>query len=373
MMPSQKPKNPLFCSGPCSKRPGWSTDSLKNAMISRSHRSPEGQDQIKYMLDLVRDVLEIPVGHKIALVPGSATGAITMAMMNFLGSRPVDILSWDVFGRRWAEDVKTMHMSHAIHHYDSEWGAFPDFSTVNSNHDLLFVWNATSTGSSIKDLNWYIPGEGLTICDATSAAFCEPLPWEKLDVTCFSWQKGLGGEAAHGIIVLSPKALQHLQTTSTPWGVPYFLSLKRGSGVRETLFDGDVINTPSMLCVWDAIQSLEWAKQNGGASFLYKRCERNSNIVKEWVDNHDFAHFLTKDEAFLSKANACIQIEKKGVLLTEAEIGIITKQLKELEVAYDIKGFKGVPGNIRVWTGPTIEASDVECLLEWIEWAIQQN
>jgi phosphoserine aminotransferase len=371
--PLHKPKNPLFCSGPCAKIPNWNPNLLKNAMISRSHRSPDGEAQINKMLEQTKRILEIPETHKIAMVPGSATGAITMAMWNFLGSRPLDIVAWDIFGHRWIEDVKTLKMEKPINAYTADWGEMPDMSKINPEHDFMFVWNATSTGSSIDNLSWYDYSEesGLTICDATSAAFCVSLPWNKLDVTCFSWQKGLGGEGAHGLIVLSPKAQKLLETYTPAWGVPYLLTLRTPQGkIRSNIFEGKTINTPSMLCLFDAIQAMEWAEKNGGLSFLTERCRKNAEIVKKWVEkNNSWTRFIAKDIKHLSLANACIQIIHQGQALSEEDITILTKKLKDLGVAFDIKGFKGVPGNIRIWTGPTIEVEDIKTLLEWIEWA----
>lgn len=364
--PDRKPLNPYFCSGPCAKIPGWSTNLLSNAMVGRSHRSKDGQAAIKLMLDQTRSVLEIPDNYEIALTPGSATGSITMAMWNFLGARPIDMLVWDVFGKRWANDVKNLNI--LLNVYEAPFGEMPDFSKIDPNNDLMFVWNATSTGTTIADLDWYTPGDGLTICDATSSAFCVNLPWEKLDVTCFSWQKGMGGEAAHGIIVLSPKAIERLKPYTPKWPVPYMLNLKNSSGVRTDLFEGVVINTPSMLCLEDYMQSLNWAQRNGGLTFLTNRTQKNYNAINAWMQHRPWTRPLVKQEKYRSTVNSCIRLLKNDQPIDDDAIINITQTLSKEKVAFDIKGFKGTPSNIRIWTGPTIETSNIEILLEWLDW-----
>lgn len=364
--PERKPSDPRFCSGPCTKIPGWDLSILKDAMLGRSHRAKDGQAAIKLMLETTNHVLQIPDDYEIGLVPGSATGAITMAMWNFLGSRPVDVLSWDVFGKRWAQDIKSLQIP--VNVYDAPYGEISDVSKVSSNNDLVFVWNATSTGSTIGNIDWYAPGDGLTLCDATSAAFCADLPWEKLDITCFSWQKGMGGEAAHGLIVLSPKALKLLEKYTPSWPIPHMLSLKGTSGIQRGLFEGVVINTPSMLCLEDFMQSLKWAKHNGGLPFLLNRTEQNYQLVSEWVSNRPWVRFLINEEQYRSRATSCIQLLKNGIALNDDEILNITQVLARENVAFDIKGYSGTPSNIRIWTGPTVETTNIAILLEWLDW-----
>lgn len=366
--PEKKPTDPRFCSGPCTKIPGWGVSYLQNAMLGRSHRSKDGQAAIKSMLDKTKSVLQIPEEYQIALVPGSATGAITMAMWNLLGERPVDVLAWDVFGKRWAADLKGLNIP--LNVYDAPYGEIADVSKVNPNNDLVFVWNATSTGSSIGNIDWLSPGKGLTLCDATSAAFCVDLPWQKLDITCFSWQKGMGGEAAHGLIALSPKAINRLEQYTPKWFIPYMLNLKGSSGVRSELFDGVVINTPSMLCLEDYVQSLMWAEQNGGLSFLLNRTEQNYKAISDWVSSRrSWVRFLISDEKLRSKATSCIQLLKNSSPISEDEVLNITQVLAHENVAFDIKGYKRTPSNLRIWTGPTVETSNIKILLEWIDWA----
>lgn len=369
--PDKKPLNPSFCSGPCAKIPGWTPSILANAMLGRSHRSKDGQAAIKSMLDKTRSLLQIPSDYEIALTPGSATGSITMAMWNFLGSRPVDILVWDVFGKRWANDVKGLNISPNI--YEAPFGEMPDVSSVKSENDLMFVWNATSTGTTIGDMDWYTPGDGLTICDATSSAYCVKLPWEKLDVTCFSWQKGMGGEAAHGIIVLSPKAIERIKTYTPKWPVPYMLNLKTATGIRTSLFEGDVINTPSMLCLEDYMQSINWAEQNGGLDFLTHRTQKNYDAVNDWMQARPWTQPLVKQEKYRSTVNSCIRILKDGTPIDDGGILNIVQVLAKENVAFDTKGFKGTPSNIRIWTGPTIETSNIEILLEWLDWVYAEH
>lgn len=362
-----KPLDPHFCSGPCAKIPGWNLNLLSNAMVGRSHRSKDGQAAIKYMLDQTKSLLEIPLDYKIALIPGSATGAITAAMWNFLGEKETDILVWDVFGRRWANDVKSLNIAANV--YEAPFGEMPDFSKVNSHNNLLFVWNATSTGASINNLDWYTSGESLTLCDATSAAFCVKLPWEKLDITCFSWQKGMGSEGGHGLIVLSPKAMAYLEQYTPKWPIPYIFNLKNSSGIRTEIFDGVTINTPSMLCLEDYLQSLSWAERNGGLPFLINRTQQNYNIIKQWIDTRSWVFPLVKSEQYRSRANSCVQLLRNGLAVNDEEILKITQVLASENVAFDIKGFKGTPANLRIWTGPTIEAQNIQVLLDWLDWA----
>jgi phosphoserine aminotransferase len=256
--------------------------------------------------------------------------------------------------------------------YESSFGEMPDFYQVNPNNDLLFVWNATSTGASINDLNWYTPGDGLTLCDATSAAFCVELPWEKLDITCFSWQKGMGSEGGHGLIVLSPKAVSRLESYTPAWPVPYIFNLKNGPNIRTEIFDGVTINTPSMLCLEDYLQSLAWAERNGGLSFLINRTQQNYAAIQTWVQNRLWISPLVKQEAYRSKANSCIQILKNGHVIDDNEILKITQILADENVAFDIKGFKGIPANLRIWTGPTVETANLEILLDWLDWTYNE-
>ncbi len=364
--PDKKPLNPFFCSGPCTKIPGWSASMLSDAMIGRSHRSKDGQAAIKSMLDKTKSVLEIPDDYQIALTPGSATGSITMAIWNFLGAKSIDMLVWDVFGKRWANDVKSLNLNPTI--YEAPFGEIPDVSKVKSDNDLVFVWNATSTGATIADMDWYTPGDGLTICDATSSAFCVKLPWEKLDITCFSWQKGMGSEAAHGLIVLSSKAIERLKSYKPKWPVPYMLKLRNNDSIRTDLFEGVVINTPSMLCLEDYMQSLNWAKKNGGIDFLTKRTQENYDSINSWMRTRAWVQPLVREEKYRSTVNSCIRILKNGTPVNDQGIENITQILSKENVAFDIKGFKGTPSNIRIWTGPTIETVNIEILLDWLDW-----
>jgi phosphoserine aminotransferase len=369
--PLRKPSVPNFSSGPCAKFPGWSLGSLTKALIGRSHRSLDGQAAIKYMLDKTRAVLEIPKDYKLALIAGSATGAITTAMWNFLGAIPVNVLAWDVFGRRWADDVNSLNVEATI--LEHTLGEANALTALNSDEDLLFVWNATSNGSSIGHLDWHTPGNGLTICDATSAAFCVKLPWEKLDITCFSWQKGIGSEGGHGLIALSPKALDRLASYTPRWAVPYIFNLKNKVGLRSELFEGVTINTPSMLCLEDYQQSLHWAETNGGLSFLVDRTHQNYRTIQEWHEKRSWVSPLIKNETFQSKSTSCLQIFNDGLPIDEEAILKIAQILSDEKVAYDINGFKGLPANLRIWTGPTIEKQNLEILLEWIDWAYIQH
>lgn len=368
--PTQKPKDPHFCSGPCTKIPGWELSKLHHALIGRSHRSKDGQAEIYDMLCETKNLLGIPQDYYIAMIPGSATGAITTAMWNFLGERPADVLAWDIFGKRWANDIKSLGVQMNL--FEAPFGEMPNLGNVNPNNDLVFVWNATSTGSSIRDLDWFTPGDGLTLCDATSAAFCVNLPWGKLDLTCFSWQKGMGGEGGHGLLVISPKAMEHLKHYTPKWPIPYIFNLKNSAGgIRTEIFDGVPINTPSMLCLEDFKQSLLWAKRNGGLGFLTERCQQNQTAILRWVDQRPWASLIVKDHRYASLANSCIQIKKNEVAINDDQILQITQALAAENVAFDIKGFKGVPSNIRIWTGPTVETQNIETLLLWLDWAYE--
>lgn len=371
--PLIKPRNPKFSSGPCAKNPTWSLSALSNAFISRGHRSVAGQQRIAEVLNKITTLLELPAGYKVFLTPGSATGAITIAMWNFLGQRPVDVLAWDVFGKRWAKDVAALPLAFSIH--EVPFGADPDFSKVNKASDVLFVWGATSTGASVGDLAWLDSQkqEGLVVCDATSSAFGVALPWEKLDVTCFSWQKIMGSEAGHGVMVLSPKAITSIETYSPVWPVPYLLNLKPDGRLRSSLFEGDVINTPSMLCLEDFLQSLIWAEQSGGAKYLINRTETNYQTVQLWINNSSWAENLVSNPLYHSKTTACIRLKYDNEFLTDEQVLRLTRRLADEQVAFDIKGFKGVPSNIRIWTGPTIEPEDLSALLSWVDWAYNEK
>lgn len=373
MKPLVKPGDPRFSSGPCLKPPSWSLNGLRGAFLSRSHRSKEGEQKILDVLTLAAEILDLPSDYKIVLTPGSATGAITMAVWNMLGPRSVDVLCWDVFGRRWASDVSKLPLD--VNVYDLDLNSHNDFSFVNNASDILFVWGGTSTGSSIGDLSWLSPVnfEGLTICDATSAAFGVNLPWEKLDVTCFSWQKVMGGEAAHGLMVLSPKAIERLESYTPAWPIPYLLNLKKDNAVRTSLFSGDVINTPSMLCLEDFYQNLLWAKNRGGLDFLTSKVEENYGVVQSWVQKTSWAENLITNSHHHSKTAACIRFKYKGEYLTSAQLDKLVKVLASENVAFDISGFKGVLSNLRIWTGPTISSDNLKILLEWIEWAYNEK
>lgn len=369
-IPSSKPANPRFCSGPCAKHPAWNLSDVDTKWLSRSHRSPLGVGFIRALLEQTREVLGIPESHRIMFTPGSATGAITMAMWNFLGSRPVDVVCNDVFSERWMKEAELLGVMLNRHH--SDYGQPPNLDNISELNDILFVWHGTSTGTSISDVSWLPQNhKGLTLCDATSAAFCLPLPWEKLDLTCFSLQKGMGGEAGVGVLVISNPAFQTLQEYTPSWPVPYIFNLKEDGRVREDVFDGVIINTPSLLTLSDYASGLAWAKANGGGEFLFDRTRRNFRVLNSWVDqNNDLEYFISTPK-YRSLSTSCVQIISSGKGLLREQYQSIAADLASKSVAYDILGFKSLPPMFRIWTGPTIESRDLEILTEWLSWSIK--
>lgn len=374
--PATKPSSPFFSAGPCKKYPGWKIEAINTSSLGRSHRAPECVARIQYLLDLTREILGIPADYAIAIVPGSGTGAVETAMWNFLGSRPVDIFAWDVFGKLWVTDAVEQLPLETTRTFLADFGSLPDLNLYDGNHDCIFTFNGTSGGVMVPDLDW-IPGnrQGLTICDATSSAFVIPVQdWHKLDITCFSWQKGFGGEAAHGMIVVSPRAMQHLQQKQPTWPIPRLFRLTKGGQVIQPIFEAKTINTPSMLCIEDAIKGLEWARAIGGQDALWQRVQRNFDIMNTWVTQHsDLEHLATATNS-RSRASICFNL-KRAYCQPQERATLISKivtHLAGLGVAYDIKNHFLAPSSFRVWCGPTIEAEDLSSLTQWIDWAIEQ-
>jgi phosphoserine aminotransferase len=352
--------------------------SLNSALLSRSHRSSDGLAKIQRLLKLTRAVLEIPEDYAIALVPGSGTGAIESALWNFLGSRPVDVFSWDVFGKLWAIDVVEqlpINPVNPVRSFTAEFGDLPDLDRYDGNHDCVFTVNGTTSGVMVPHFDWIPPDRlGLTLCDATSSAFIIPVQdWSKLDVTCFSWQKGLGGEAGHGMMVVSPRALRHLETFHPPWPIPRLFKLTREGRLIPGLFnEGKTINTPSLLCLEDAIQGLEWAARLGGQQALWERVQRNFEVMDTWITTHAVLDHLAKDPVSRSRASICFKLtntycgDRDCLALTSQ----IVEKLASLGVAYDIKNHAAAPASFRVWCGPAIETEDLKKLTQWIDWAL---
>ena len=375
--PHNKPECLNFSSGPCTKRPGWSVDILKNASIGRSHRSPEGKLKLNSAIDLTRELLEIPEDYKIGIVPASDTGAIEMAMWNLLGSRPVEVLSWEVFGKDWKKDVEEQLKIPGSTYHDVEFGIIPDLNKINFDNDIIFTWNGTTSGAKVPNADW-IPNKrkGLTLCDATSAVFAQELDWSKLDATTFSWQKVLGGEAAHGILILSPRAIELLENYSPSWPIPKIFRLTKNKKLIEGVFRGETLNTPSMLCVEDYIDALEWVKSVGGYQGTIKRADHNFSIIKKWVDQSNWVDFLCESEENLSNTSVCLRfsnnLSKLNELDQRAFAKAIGKLLNDEKVAYDIVNHRSAPPGLRIWAGATVESDDIAKLLPWLDWAFKK-
>ena len=375
--PHNKPECLNFSSGPCTKRPGWSVDVLKNASIGRSHRSPEGKLKLSIAIDLTREQLEIPDDYKIGIVPASDTGAIEMAMWNLLGSRPVEVLSWEVFGKDWKKDVEEQLKIPGSTYHDVEFGIIPDLYKINFDNDIIFTWNGTTSGAKVPNADW-IPNnrKGLTLCDATSAVFAQELDWSKLDATTFSWQKVLGGEAAHGILILSPRAIELLENYSPSWPIPKIFRLTKNKKLIEGVFRGETLNTPSMLCVEDYIDALEWVKSVGGYQGTIKRADHNFSIIKKWVDQSNWVDFLCESEENLSNTSVCLKFSNNLSELNEVDqrafAKAIGKLLNDEKVAYDIVNHRSAPPGLRIWAGATVESDDIAKLLPWLDWAFNK-
>ena len=372
--PKNKPQCLNFSSGPCTKRPGWSVDVLKDALLGRSHRSTEGKNKLKKAIDDTKRLLCIPENYEVGIVPASDTGAIEMAMWNLLGSRPVEVLSWEVFGKDWKKDIEEQLKIPESNYHDVNFGFLPDFSKVDFNNDIIFTWNGTTSGVRIPNANW-IPDnrKGLTLCDATSAVFAQELDWNKLDATSFSWQKVLGGEAAHGVLVLSPKAIKHLETYTPQWPIPKIFRLTKNKKLIEGLFRGETLNTPSMLCVEDYLDVLSWVDNLGGYKNTIKRAQNNFEVIYDWVKENSWIDFLCEDEGNLSNTSVCLKFSEGLARKSEDEqrnfAKSIGKILEEEAVAFDIVNHRNAPPGLRIWSGATVEKEDIITLLPWIEWA----
>jgi phosphoserine aminotransferase len=375
--PAVRPARPYFSSGPCAKRPGWSLEALEKALVGRSHRSKPGKAKLQLAIDKTRAILRIPADYRIGIVPASDTGAVEMALWSLLGARGVDMLAWESFGEGWVTDVvKQLKLSDA-RVIKAPYGQLPDFSQVDTDRDVVFTWNGTTSGVRVPDGDWIKDNrKGLTICDATSAAFAQDLPWAKLDVTTFSWQKVLGGEAAHGMIVLSPRAVERLETYKPAWPLPKIFRMTSGGKLSEGIFKGETINTPSMLCVEDYLDALAWAEEIGGLEGLVARANRNLGLIAGWVVKTPWAEFLAEDSRAMSNTSVCLKIVDPRVtaLSAEAQAAIPKKidSLLEAEgVAFDINGYRDAPPGLRIWAGATVEHTDLEALFPWLEWAFE--
>jgi phosphoserine aminotransferase len=367
--PAARPANPRFSSGPCAKPPGYSLDHLSDAPLGRSHRAAVGKAKLKSAIDLTRDILGVPDGYRIGIVPASDTGAVELAMWSLLGPRPVETLAWESFGEGWVTDaVKQLKLDAKVH--KAPYGQIVDLTQVDFDRDVVFTWNGTTSGVRLPSGD-AIPADraGLTICDATSAAFAMDLPWDKLDVVTFSWQKVLGGEAAHGMLVLSPRAVERLETHTPAWPMPKIFRMTKGGKLIEGIFEGETINTPSMLAVEDYLAALGWAKSIGGLKGLIARAEANAAAVARFVESRDWIANLAEDPAIASTTSVCLKFTNPAILDGSGFAKAVAKRLEKEGVAFDIGSYRDAPPGLRIWCGSTVETSDIEALMPWIEWA----
>jgi phosphoserine aminotransferase len=373
-MPSVRPSVPHFSSGPCAKRPGWSPQNLSGAVLGRSHRSKPGKGKLKRAIDLTREVLEVPGEYPIGIVPASDTGAVEMALWSLLGPRPVTLLAWESFGEGWVNDVVKELKLKDVTTLKAGYGALPDLGKVDPASDIVFTWNGTTSGVRVPNADWIAADRaGLTICDATSAAFAQPLEWRKLDVVTFSWQKALGGEAAHGVLILSPRAVARLESYTPLWPLPKIFRMAKGGKLIEGIFQGETINTPSMLCVEDYLDALEWAKAAGGLSALRARADGNARVISEWVSRAKWIDFLASDPAIRSNTSVCLKVVDPAItrLAPDAQAAFvksIAAALDKESVAFDIDAYRDAPPGLRIWCGSTVERADVEALTLWLDW-----
>ena len=373
--PAARPANPHFSSGPCAKRPGWTIQNLQDAALGRSHRAKIGKAKLKEAIDRTRAVLGVPEDYRIGIVPASDTGAVEMAMWSLLGARGVDILSWESFGAGWVSDAKKQLKLEDIRVFEADYGKLPDLSKVDCNRDVVFTWNGTTSGVRVPNGEWIAADrEGLTICDATSAAFAQDLPWAKLDVTTFSWQKVMGGEAAHGMLILSPRAVERLESYTPAWPMPKIFRLTKGGKLIEGIFKGETINTPSMLAVEDYLDALKWAESIGGLSSLQGRANANLAMLSDWVERTGWVDFLCEEVDNRSNTSVCLKITdpKVAALDADGQAAFAKKLVTLLDdegIAYDIGSYRDAPAGLRIWAGATIEVSDMQALLPWLDWA----
>ncbi len=376
--PAVRPANPHFSSGPCAKRPGYSLENLKNAALGRSHRAKEGKAKLKAVLDKSRALLGLPDDHLIGIVPASDTGAVEMALWSLLGARGVDVLAWESFGAGWVTDIVKQLKLKDVRVLEADYGALPDLAQVDFTNDVVFTWNGTTSGVRVPNGDWIAADrQGLTICDATSAAFAQALDWPKLDVVTWSWQKVMGGEAGHGMLVLSPRAVERLESYTPPWPLPKIFRLTKGGKLISGVFVGETINTPSMLCVEDQLDTLAWGESIGGLEALCARADANAGVIADWVAETPWVDFLAQKPETRSNTCVCLKIVDPAVTsLTPDAQAAFAKKIAGLldaeDVAKDIASYRDAPPGLRIWTGATIERSDVEALMPWLDWAFAQ-
>jgi phosphoserine aminotransferase len=376
--PAARPAVPHFSSGPCAKRPGWTPEALKDAALGRSHRAKIGKTKLKLAIDLTREVLEVPADYKIGIVPASDTGAVEMALWSLLGSRPVTMIAWESFGEGWVTDVVKQLKLKDVTTLKAGYGELPDLTKADPKSDIVFTWNGTTSGVRVPNADWIkADREGLTICDATSAAFAQPLDWAKLDVVTFSWQKALGGEGAHGMLILSPRAVQRLESYVPAWPLPKIFRMTKGGKLIDGIFVGETINTPSMLCVEDYLDTLNWAKSVGGLKALIGRADANTKVLADWVAKTPWIDFLASDPAIRSNTSVCLKVVDPAVtaLAADAQAAFAKSIVSAVEkegAGFDFGHYRDAPPGLRIWCGATVEASDVAVLTQWLDWAFAE-
>jgi phosphoserine aminotransferase len=373
--PTAKPARPHFSSGPCAKPPGWGPEHLPHGSLGRSHRSKLGKARLVHAIELTRKLLRLPATYRIGIVPGSDTGAVEMAMWSMLGARPVTMLAWESFGEGWVSDaVKQLKLDARV--VKAPYGELPDLNSVDPATDIVFTWNGTTSGVRVPNGEWISDArEGLTLCDATSAAFAMELPWDKLDVTTFSWQKVLGGEGGHGMLILGPRAVERLESYTPPWPLPKIFRMTKGGKLIEGIFQGETINTPSMLAVEDYIYSLEWAQGLGGLPALIARSEANAAALDAWVEATPWIEHLAADPRTRSTTSVCLKFADSVGLDAEARAALVKRMAALLEAqgaAFDVASYRDAPPGIRIWCGATVETDDVVALGPWLDWAFHQ-
>jgi len=374
-MPGVRPLIPHFSSGPCAKRPGWNLQALTDALLGRSHRSKVGKAKLKRAIDLTREILEMPADYRLGIVPASDTGAVEMALWSLLGARPVTVLAWESFGEGWVTDIVKQLKLKDVSVLKADYGELPNLAAVDPGSDVVFTWNGTTSGVRVPDADWIAADrQGLTICDATSAAFAQPLDWAKLDVVTFSWQKALGGEAAHGMLALSPRAVHRLETYQPPWPLPKLFRMTKAGKLNEAIFEGETINTPSMLCVEDYLDALQWAKSIGGLKALMAQADTNARLIARWVERTPWVDFLARDPRLRSNTSVCLKVVDPAITALPATAQAafakaIAAALEKEGVAYDIASYRDAPPGLRIWCGATVEDDDIEALTAWLDWA----
>src|SRR6202789_3439345 len=377
--PASRPNVPHFSSGPCAKRPGWNAQHFKDAALGRSHRAKIGKAKLKLAIELTREVLEVPAGYKIGIVPASDTGAVEMALWSLLGARPVTTIAWESFGDGWVSDIVKELKLKDVTKLHARYGEIPDLGKAGPPSDIVFTWNGTTSGVRVPNADWISADrEGLTICDATSAAFAQPLDWAKLDVVTFSWQKALGGEAAHGMLVLSPRAVARLESYTPAWPLPKIFRMTKGGKLNQAIFQGETINTPSMLCLEDYLDALHWAKSVGGLNGLISRADANTRVLAEWKARTPWIDFLAADPAIRSNTSVCLKVVDPAItaLSADAQADFAKKLVALVDkegAGYDFAHYRDAPAGLRIWCGATVEARDVDLLTQWIDWAFAET